>query len=1338
MPFMFARRILAILFSTLSLATCAHAAQPCPAGLNGNGFSVIYLGGALGYFRSPDQQSNANPQPPAAASSAADRAGHLISALCGPAKQLVVSMGNQFAPQITSRVLYPTAGVPVWFKDENVWQYLDPTQQTWVPYSLNVASPGALPQQLRDDLIRSLAAGNGELGFDNVAQFLRGAGFDAMVPGVDELYAGPERLREISRLLMLPAGRVAGAPPSEPIQTGHPVRMLASNLVITTSVDDQMPRLPIEYQKDKGFAREHPIMSLDLPSTILPTLREFTVSHGYEVFSMQPSGPQRLRTANLQGEVKLTSSQLGDNGCLIASDSVGRRFMLCPLFGKAFLAENARTYAQGATQDPDDIATPIAAVPLTPKNPEKATENVTLQLPPDKKLDPDHNYHLCLDLKKPVQIGKHSYSRYCEPFSVAPPFLSYHHATTPPVTAPYAEWPIADLDPWLIKPVAFGSPATQVAVFGVVDPDLPKSVGLVNYSWLNEEKAWTILPFHKTKYDTKVDAIDPKVALDQDLQTCATKNDCKNARKILLAQMSPAKAHALAAQYAGTFDLVVAQADALQHTSSEQIESQPVPITNTGAPGSLALEGQRLPFVVVPDVHSTPQDQYIEVRIQRAVVYLGACKSAENCATPRTLVNEVAACRGKLDGTPNPPCFPPVPPPAAVLAPPPGVPITPNPALACNDPDPQRRPLYCLLLTTMGQLPGVLDPNIPGPTTPLWKAMTIDQVISDAAMAAMNHRFHTDLATLQKRDLYDAVRLGGMRVPPADVQTRLDQIFWKGDFVVNKPLSGASIKALMTQSKTFDQQDSSSVSDGPARNRGLIQLGIFKNHDLDQFIIGGDPIEDNKLYSVAMTDFMAFGDTGYSALQKPAIPPPDRLSTIGRLYRLSGILCGRIRDLIQGPYAAIACHEQDMSFEEYFDQSDHPPFDTTPGMDPLHNTLEWLRPRLANRTFHDVHDPVEMQTQQRSRFSIVLEKMDFGYTFNQHNNGTEANLQSRFEGVPVAPVSAVEAATLNADWRVWVRESKPRYQFFVMSEMNYANTSTRVAATNAYSPAQTANLMAGETGIMWRLKPWNEKRNGSLYLLSSARAESQFGRPVANLNIYAPPLITVPPSGPLSNGFTLTEKTNRSEGLYGKVGLRYEDPKSWVEVGYQPGLVFNSPVGYSFSTGQQCYAYVPQAADGPTPIQQSLYNCMNSQSVNPPPTTGTSLINSATSFTSIKQTLYQPGFFLNFHGAVPLPVRVFRNNDWLIVDNHANYYMRHEGDVTLETRYFVDWSASLVIPLVGNLSASPKIEWFWFQNKVDQHAFTGYQATFNFAYWFQWHRGLGARSLLYAYPQPNP
>jgi hypothetical protein len=105
-----------ILCGLFPLGVSTYAAEPCPESLNGQGFSVIYAGGSLGYFRSPDHQSSAVVQPAGAPSSAAIQAERLIGALCGPDKQLVISMGNQFAPQIISRVLYPAGGGPVLYK----------------------------------------------------------------------------------------------------------------------------------------------------------------------------------------------------------------------------------------------------------------------------------------------------------------------------------------------------------------------------------------------------------------------------------------------------------------------------------------------------------------------------------------------------------------------------------------------------------------------------------------------------------------------------------------------------------------------------------------------------------------------------------------------------------------------------------------------------------------------------------------------------------------------------------------------------------------------------------------------------------------------------------------------------------------------------------------------------------------------------------------------------------------------------------------------------------------------------------------------------------------------
>lgn len=286
---------------------------------------------------------------------------------------------------------------------------------------------------------------------------------------------------------------------------------------------------------------------------------------------------------------------------------------------------------------------------------------------------------------------------------------------------------------------------------------------------------------------------------------------------------------------------------------------------------------------------------------------------------------------------------------------------------------------------------------------------------------------------------------------------------------------------------------------------------------------------------------------------------------------------------------------------------------------------------------------------------------------------------------------------------------------------------------------------------MWRLLPFREKRAGSLLLLTSARAETQLFAPYTNLSVCASPtlpLLPNQPCGPQSNPFAISARTNRTQGLYGKLGLRFEDPKSWIEFGWQPGFVLNSPVGFTFSTGTgqlSCYAYLREQVDLGSPTQQSLYNCLKDNSYSPyiPPPAGqpvaVNAITSSSTVTPIQRTLYQNGIFLNFRAAVPLPFKLLQQDDWYVMENRGNYFLPHAGDVSLETRYFVDWSNSFVVPLAGNLSLVPKIAFFFFENKVDGHPFHAAQTSVALQYWFHWHQGLGFRNAFkYAYAQPNP
>src|SRR5581483_12197510 len=67
------------------------------------------------------------------------------------------------------------------------------------------------------------AAGAHSVASDNVACFLRLMGFDAIVPGQQDFYYGPERLRQMARFLAEPAGGAY-----------HSVAMLAANLAVSS------------------------------------------------------------------------------------------------------------------------------------------------------------------------------------------------------------------------------------------------------------------------------------------------------------------------------------------------------------------------------------------------------------------------------------------------------------------------------------------------------------------------------------------------------------------------------------------------------------------------------------------------------------------------------------------------------------------------------------------------------------------------------------------------------------------------------------------------------------------------------------------------------------------------------------------------------------------------------------------------------------------------------------------------------------------------------------------------------------------------------------------------
>jgi hypothetical protein len=255
-PLFFA--VLSVFFPLVSVGT-AEAQNWTPAPGAKPAYSVVYTGRLFGYFRYPDVQSGAQtgcpseqdvPLPP--------QVTQFRSALqrIHASGDVLVSMGDNFAPELLSRTIrndLPGTAHEGEMVSKNLF---DPGPQgtSWIP---KVASPSQQSGSVQ-----------GTVPSDNVGCFFRLMQFDAVVPGFNDFYFGPARLREIARFLAEPA-------------TGgeRPTQLLAANLLIRPTGAEggsafsasQLPR-PLR----QAFAPSEAV-HFDLPSDVLPWLKQVTV-----------------------------------------------------------------------------------------------------------------------------------------------------------------------------------------------------------------------------------------------------------------------------------------------------------------------------------------------------------------------------------------------------------------------------------------------------------------------------------------------------------------------------------------------------------------------------------------------------------------------------------------------------------------------------------------------------------------------------------------------------------------------------------------------------------------------------------------------------------------------------------------------------------------------------------------------------------------------------------------------------------------------------------------------------------------------------------------------------
>jgi hypothetical protein len=1169
-------------------------------------YTIVYTGRTLGYLRIPDSQS-LNQVPAGPPSCQADMYVHLIEKIRDSRSGVFLfGMGDNFAPNFLARTFQ--LGASPFDRDQQPSCTTEPSAPARRVGKDGYFYDGAQGRWRpnKEDKSKPRATEITAIPYDNVAQFFIQAQYNALVPGKHDFYYGPQRLRELAKLL----------------EVGH-VRMLAANLVLSTTLAPSLmnvhPRIP-DRLRAYPYSIDFGEISPDLPDMVLPYKQQFLIRNAAQ---LRDRADRVLSSADL-------------------AEKTRKDVVMLPRVSQAEICVEPGTETSG---DPRTVAEPGASCmklieasvacgrdqehlrntckqlssesgPLNPETPATG-DLVYLFESKDSRLKAGLNHRLCITTDKPNDWK-------CKPFQTQIPML-YSDEERPNLDE------AGPADPFKIVT----SKDKSIAVFGVVDPDLLANVGLLNDSWLNTHH----------RFDTAAKAAPADYTLLQALELCNRRSDCASAPKILLAQMPYAKAAQLVANsnFVKVFDIVISQADPDHYTANRTVS-----ITPSG--GKIAAQ-----FLVTPWDPAFKPGSFTP-----AISAVGVRKSAAEWK----MKNELNARSAMKDPLP---------------------PDGPGP--------------HVDVANVAGQYGGVLDPS-------RTSVPSASDLVVSAALRAMREDQGTDVAILQNRDLYNANFLASRPVPQAEFQNEISRIFWKGDYVVTLHLTGATLKKLYKQSAKFEELDHDALATDVQRGRSLLFLGFWNDRkDPSTYYINGAKLNDTALYSVATTDFLAFGDTGYADLATPDVPPAQRLKDLEHLRPLAGLVCHKLTH--DGPSAnpGIPCDE-DESSRDTFDFVKAKPFDQTPGYSTLahyRTFFRQLRPQQVPAAAG------EGRAQQRNLWQLNLENLDVNYSGTYINH--VSNVQTTFAGVSAPGVTLTGNNSLGADHKLRLIYDFHRGTFYALSDSAYTRTST---SAGPY-PAISNNMWGLEGGGTWRI-PYATRPSWFSFQYS-ARFEGQLTEP-------SPTQITITPEAGAPTHLALP--VPQISSIFGRLGFRAELADTYIEAGVEEIDSRNLLTQYAFNTSSGPIYCSPNAQYQLGCGTDSALFSLNNKT---PIAKETSLAIPGLMPTTISTADFlNSGAYFNFSIKFPLWSRVDANGAdqsyYFTITNKGDLYFNRHNDISVQTRYLDKLSPSFSLPIYGKLMLTPRVDFILYENKVFRNHYRAVVPMISVSYSFQRRQGM--------------
>ena len=762
------------------------------------------------------------------------------------------------------------------------------------------------------------------------------------------------------------------------------------------------------------------------------------------------------------------------------------------------------------------------------------------------------------------------------------------------------------------------------------------------------------------RFDSTIEITDPLEALRQVLGLCTADPHCKGRRKVLLAQMPYYKAAALASKLS-VFDMVITQPEA-EHANGDEYSSR----TTMAMAGATA--GQRA-YLLTPGVtFDANRKVALSTNLRRADFYSQEHAGGEQ---KEFLANQV------FD--------------ASIPAP-------------VNSDDCRSCPFTAAVAKATGQ-EGERPAN--GYET--------------LALVAMQQYCGSDVALLQDRDVFTGFEKSvalWLRNENYTAQEFLDEVLWKGDFTFCLPVKGSTLKKVLEESAAFEKQDRDDLSLAVEKGRDLSTLGIEVDPASGVPLVRGQPVNDNKLYGVAMTDYLAFGNTGYPELASEALPPPVRATSMKSLVRLTGLACGQLPLHVTNG----SCQAEEIAAADYFDALRQRPFDTTHGLTAWAQLQYWathpLQPQPVGGTLFAKRNPSpETKVENRAMWWFTLQNVSLEYDL-AFIGGSDKTAPGNFSGInSFSQLSTAESSQLGLWTRARGGYSFARYvDFYASGEMKYARSAIRTSANNGnFGPYQltlNSNLVRGEVGVL--SKPFTSRV--PIRALVSENLFTQATEPFEQISVPVACGAATCTGGATSlTSFGL----GKNFLVMSRIGGRLQNTQGWFEAGREYGENIGTPVGYALHDVGSAIPFSCALAGN-----RSLSECVAGD---PAFTTRSRILPDL-------RNQYVAGWFMNFHAVAPL----YRTKIQLAVDSYGEVFDRERDDTGFNTRYYEDFTLALKVPLWGNLLFAPQVETFYYQNKVvpgqpvGTNHYVFVTSSVKLEYGFDWHRGVGiVRALRY-------